>query len=153
MLDAVIALAQNPLLAQAALLAQDGLPRGLDTASSVGSVFGGSLIGYVLAVVALWPVFAKAGRPGWGALVPIYNTYLLTKIAGHHGATVLLFFVPVVNLVWAVVVALGVGRAFGKGALFSIVLLWLLAIVGFLVLGYGSSRYVGDGGNPARRSR
>ncbi|QHC60921.1 hypothetical protein GSU72_18195 [Rathayibacter sp. VKM Ac-2760] len=133
-------------------LAQDSTPTGLNAASSVGNVFGG-LIGYVIAVVALWPVFTKAGRPGWGAIIPIYNTYLLTKIAGYHGATVLLFLLPGVNVIWAIFIALGVGRAFGKGGLFSIVLLWLLALIGYLVVGYGSSRYVGDGGNPARQAR
>lgn len=102
--------------------------------------------------MALWPVFTKAGRPGWGAIIPIYNTYLLTKIAGYHGATVLLFLIPFVNVVWAIVIAVGVGRAFGKGALFSIVLLWLLALIGYLVVGYGSSRYIGDGGDPSRRA-
>ncbi|TDX81390.1 hypothetical protein EDF35_1057 [Rathayibacter sp. PhB151] len=146
MLDAVITLAQT------SLISQNDVPSGLNAATSVGSFFGG-LIGYVIAVVALWPVFTKAGRPGWGALIPIYNTYLLTKIAGHHGATVLLFLIPFVNVIWAIFIALGVGRAFGKGALFSIVLLWLLAIIGYLVVGYGSSRYIGDGGNPARRPR
>lgn len=133
MLDAVIVFAQNTT------------PSGINAASSVGSFFGG-LLGYAIAVVALWPVFTKAGRPGWGALIPIYNTYLLTKIAGYHGATVLLFLIPVVNVIWAIFLAIGVGRAFGKGALFSIVLLWLLALIGYLVIGYGSSRYLGDGG-------
>jgi len=45
-----------------------------------------SLGSYVITVIALWPVFAKAGIAGWNALVPILNTYVLVKIAGHHGA-------------------------------------------------------------------
>lgn len=100
----------------------------------------------MLAVVALWPVFTKAGRPGWGAIIPIYNTYLLTKIAGYHGATMLLLFIPFVNIIWGIFLALGVGRAFGKGGLFSIVGLWLFALIGYLIVGYGSARYQGDGG-------
>jgi hypothetical protein len=113
--------------------------------SPVPSLIGG-IIGYVLVVVALWPVFTKAGKPGWGALIPIYNTYLLVKIAGFHGALVILYFIPIVNIVVAIIVALGVGRAFGKGAAFSIFLLWLFAIIGYFIVGYGSSRYVGPGG-------
>ncbi|MFF1877260.1 DUF5684 domain-containing protein [Leifsonia sp. NPDC058230] len=111
----------------------------------VPSLFGG-IIGYVLVVLALWPVFTKAGKPGWGALIPIYNTYLLVKIAGYHGALVILYFIPLVNIVVAIIVALGVGRAFGRSAVFSILLLWLFAIIGYFIVGYGRSQYVGPGG-------
>lgn len=104
---------------------------------------GSGLIGYVLMVVALWPVFSKAGRPGWGALIPIYNIYLLVKVAGLHGALTLLYFIPIVNVVVALVVALRIGRNFGKGALFSVFLLWIFSLIGFLILGYGSSQYRG----------
>jgi hypothetical protein len=113
--------------------------------SPVPTVVGG-LIGYVVLALALWPVFRKAGKPGWGALIPIYNTYLLVKIAGYHGAIVILYFIPIVNLVVGIFVALGVGRAFGKGAAFSIFLLWLFAIIGYFIVGYGSAQYVGPGG-------
>ncbi|KKM47263.1 hypothetical protein VT73_00595 [Rathayibacter toxicus] len=127
------------------------VPSGINAATSVGSFVGG-VIGYVIAVIALWPVFTKAGRPGWGAIVPIYNTYLLTKIAGYHGATVLLFFIPFVNVIWGIFIAYGVGKAFGNSLLFSIVGLWLFALIGYLIVGYGASRYVGDGGDPSKRN-
>lgn len=117
------------------------------TTSPVPGLVGG-LVGYVLTVIALWPVFRKAGKPGWGALIPIYNTYLLIKIAGFHGATILLYLIPIANLVFAIVVAVKVANAFGKGAAFGFFLLWLLAIIGYLILGYGSARYVGPGGVP-----
>jgi hypothetical protein len=108
----------------------------------------GYVIGYVIYVVAVWPVFAKAGRPGWGAIIPIYNIYLMVKIAGYHGALVILYFIPVVNIVVSIIVAIGVGRAFGKGGGFSFFLLWLLSIIGYLIVGYGSSTFIGDGGKP-----
>jgi Family of unknown function (DUF5684) len=108
----------------------------------------GGIIAYVIFVIALWPVFVKAGRPGWGAIIPIYNTYLLVKIAGYHGALVILYFIPVVNIVVTIIVAVRVGRAFGKGGGFSFFLLWLLSIIGYLIIGYGSSKFIGDGGKP-----
>lgn len=111
-----------------------------------GSIVGG-LIGYALTVIALWPLFVKAGRPGWGALIPIYNTYLLVKIAGHHGALTILYFIPIVNIVIAIIVALGVGRAFGRRPMFSVFLLWLLAIIGYFILGYGKATYQGADGH------
>lgn len=128
------------------VLAADGLIATETTAfNPVPSIIGG-LIGYILVVIALWPVFTKAGKPGWGALIPIYNTYLLVKIGGFHGALVILYFIPIVNIIVAIIVALGVGRAFQKGAAFSIFLLWLFAIIGYFIIGYGSSQYVGPGG-------
>jgi hypothetical protein len=42
-------------------------------------------------IVAMWKVFTKAGQPGWGAIIPIYNVYLLCKIAGKPGWWVMLF--------------------------------------------------------------
>ncbi|MFC5502418.1 DUF5684 domain-containing protein [Lysinimonas soli] len=121
------------------------------TSYSVGPTAGtiGSLVGYIILVIALWPVFRKAGFPGWGAIIPIYNTYVLVKIAGFHGATVLLFLIPIVNLVFGIIVAIRIGAAFGKGGAFSFFLLWLLSIIGYLIIGYGSSTYIGPGGKPA----
>lgn len=37
----------------------------------------------VLAVlVALWKVFVKAGKQGWEAIIPFYNSWILVEIAG-----------------------------------------------------------------------
>ena len=50
-------------------------------------------------VVAGWKVFAKAGEPGWGVFVPIYNLYLVCKISGRPEWWLILFFIPLVNIV------------------------------------------------------
>jgi hypothetical protein len=45
----------------------------------------GALIGLVLCIVVLagvWKTFTKAGKPGWGAIIPIYNVIILLQIAG-----------------------------------------------------------------------
>jgi hypothetical protein len=48
----------------------------------------------------MWKVFTKAGQPGWAAIIPIYNIYIMTKIAGKPGIWVLwIFIVPVVNII------------------------------------------------------
>ena len=103
-----------------------------------------SVWSYVITVIALWPVFSKARIAGWGALIPILNTYVLVKIAGHHGALTILYSIPIVNLIVGIVVAFGCGRAFGKGGAFSFFLLWLLSPLGYLIIGYGRSKFVGD---------
>ena len=36
----------------------------------------------ILWIAGLWKIFEKAGHPGWAAIIPIYNMYIITKIAG-----------------------------------------------------------------------
>lgn len=103
-----------------------------------------SLVGlavYVVTVVALWKVFTKAGYPGWLSIIPIVNVVFLTKIAGFSGWLALLYLIPIVNIVFHVIVSIRVGRAFGHGLLFSIFLLWIFAVIGFLVIGFSDDRY------------
>lgn len=115
------------------------------TASPGGSIIGG-LIGYLLVGFALMGVFKKAGEPGWAGFVPFYNSYLVVKLAGYNGWLFLLYLIPIVGFVFSIFVALGLGRAFGKGGAFSFFLLWLLSLIGYFVVGYDSSRYIGAGG-------
>ena len=44
----------------------------------------------LLLLVSMWMVFTKAGKPGWGAIIPIYNYVLLCHIGGKSGWLVLL---------------------------------------------------------------
>ena len=75
---------------------------------------------FVLLFASLWKVFTKAHEPGWAALIPVYNGYLLLQIAGLSGIYVFLLFVPLVNIV--VLVALGgrLAARFGKGVGFGL---------------------------------
>lgn len=101
------------------------------------------LVVAVIFVIGLWKVFVKAGRPGWAAIVPFYNTYTLLKIAGRPGWWLILYFIPIVNFVVALVVALDIAKVFGRSAVFGVLGLWLFSIIGYLMLGFGSSQYVG----------
>lgn len=40
-----------------------------------------SIVWYVLLAAGLWKTFEKAHESGWKAIIPIYNFYLLFKIA------------------------------------------------------------------------
>ena len=68
----------------------------------------------------------------------------MTKVSGNRGWLVILLFVPFVNIVATIVIALGLARVFGKSSVFGIVFLWLLNPVGLLILAFGSARYVGQ---------
>lgn len=97
----------------------------------------------VVAIVAMWKMFTKAGKPGWASIVPIYNVYVMLQIIGRPGWWLLLFFIPFVNIVIAVVIALDTAKAFGKDALFGILGNFLFSPIGYLIIGFGKSQYVG----------
>jgi len=95
---------------------------------------------FVFYVAAGWKVFAKAGEPGWGVFVPIYNLYLVCKISGRPEWWLILFFIPLVNVAIGLIVAMDIAKAFAKSAGFGIGL-WLLGFIFVPILGFGSARY------------
>lgn len=106
-----------------------------------GSSFVSLLIG-ILLIVSMWKLFEKADYPGWGAIIPIYNFYILVKIAGFSGISMLLIFVPFVNIVYLVLVYIGFAKAFGKDGVYAVGLI-LLSFVFFPLLAFGDDEYVG----------
>ena len=92
-------------------------------------------------VIALWRVFTKAKRPGWAAIVPIYNMYVHLKIINRPGWWLLLYLIPLVNVVVSIIVAIDTAKAFGKSTAFGVVGLWLFSLIGYLMLGYGDAKY------------
>ena len=45
------------------------------------------------------------------------------------------------NVVFSIIVAIKVGATFGKGGAWSFFLLWLVAFIGYLILGLGDAKY------------
>ncbi len=96
----------------------------------------------VLLIAAYWMVFTKAGEAGWKSIIPIYNLYIELKIIGRSGWWILLFLIPIVNIVIAIIVGIDLARAFGKGTGFG----WGVALLSFIfvpILGFGDARYSG----------
>lgn len=107
-----------------------------------GAVFG--LVVAVLAIAGLWKVFSKAGKPGWAAIIPFYNIYVILKIVGRPGWWLILMFIPFVNIIIWIIVCMDLAKSFGKGAfLWGIILLFFFNFLGYLLLGFGSAQYVG----------
>lgn len=96
----------------------------------------------IIMIVSMWRLFTKAGQPGWAAIIPIYNTIVLLKIAGRPAWWFLLFLLPVVSIIVAAVVYYEVAQAFGKGVGYA-VLLFLLPVIGFPMLAFGDAKYQG----------
>jgi hypothetical protein len=94
----------------------------------------------IIAAVGLWKVYEKAGQPGWAAIIPFYNAYVLLKIAGRPGWWLLLLLIPLANIIIVFVVTNDIAKAFGKGTGFGIGLA-LLSSIFFPILGFGASTY------------
>ena len=97
-----------------------------------------TLVIYVLIIVATWKVFEKAGKPGWAAIVPFYNQYVLFEITWGDGWRFLLMLIPIYNIVVAVQTNLRVARAFGKSDGFGVGLIFL-PFVFYPMLGFDAS--------------
>jgi len=103
----------------------------------------------VVCIAGMWKVFVKAGQPGWAVLIPIYNAFILLKIAGRPAWWLVLFIIPLVNFVVIALVSIDIAKSFGQTAVFGIVLLLLLGGIGYLILGFGSAKYIGPAGAAA----
>lgn len=105
-------------------------------------IFGLVFLVVILIVASVWKVFTKAGKPGWGCIVPIYNVILLLEIAGKPLWWLILLFIPFVSIVIAVLVSIEVAKAFGKSSGFGVGLA-LLPFVFYPMLGFGSAQFQG----------
>jgi len=102
----------------------------------------------VLVIAGMWKAFVKAKQPGWAAIVPILNIYILTKIAGRPGWWTILAFIPLVNIVILIIMSIDIAKHFGHGAGFGVGLA-LLGVVFWPILGFGSSTYHGPAVAPS----
>lgn len=105
---------------------------------------GAGLLFILLLIASFWKVFEKAGEAGWKSLVPIYNLFVLLRIAGCPGWWFLMFFLPVVNIYFLVVMHIRLAEKFGKSALFGFAL-FLFGFIFFPVLAFGSATYGEEG--------
>jgi hypothetical protein len=93
----------------------------------------------VLMIASMWKIFTKAGKPGWAAIIPIYNLIVLLEIAGKPLWWFILLLVPFVNIIVFIMVLVSIARNFGKGLGFAIGM--LLPFIFYPMLGFGDARY------------
>lgn len=124
-----------------------------------------SAVWYILLIVGMWKLFAKAGEPGWKSLIPAYNEYILFKIswsstmfwamllcmAGGYfcllnsylmGLYYLGLALIITALIMKAACSYKMARCFGKGIGFTIGL-WIFEPLFLIILGFGSARYSG----------
>ena len=112
----------------------------------------------VLVVIACARINVKAGEKWWKALIPLYNTWIQTKIVGlawHWFVIFVVLFawtfgVKNANSVWSMALVLvsfnynyNLAKKFGKSNSFAF---WctLLPVIFLPILGFGSAKYNKD---------
>ena len=117
----------------------------------------------IVTIIGTWKVLEKGNKPGWGALIPIYNTYLLCDMVGVNPwwivitiCSPILNVIPVigslanvtVTIYFAVLLNVSLARAFKKEDGFAVGLV-LLPTIFYLILGFGKdNKYYGK--NPMK---
>lgn len=96
----------------------------------------------ILTIVAMWKLFKKAGKPGWAAIIPIYNIIVMLEIAGMPGWYVLLLLIPIVNVVISILIILRFVKAYGKGTGFGILTIFFAPIM-YAIMAFGDAKYQG----------
>jgi hypothetical protein len=110
------------------------------------------VIGLLIFLMAsLWIIYTKAGKPGWAAIVPIYNIIVLLEITGRPWWWIFMFFIPIANIVFQIMTYNSLSRSFGKDEGFTVGLV-LLGFVFFPILAFGDARYIGPNGVPINAS-
>lgn len=110
---------------------------------------GGGIVALLIQLVIMaffiavgWKIFVKAGKPGWASIIPIYSAVVMLEIVGRPIWWIVLFFIPLVNFVVAILLCIDLAKSFGKGAGFGIG----IALLGFIfapILAFGDAEYQG----------
>jgi hypothetical protein len=94
----------------------------------------------LVVIAGMWKAFEKAGEPGWGAIIPIFNIYLMLKIGGKPWWWLFLLLVPIVNFIVSIIMNIGISRNFGHGVGFGLGLTFL-GFIFWPLLGFGDDQY------------
>ena len=129
------------------ILAQSNAELDTATGAAVGAALFITLIYLavlLLVIASMWKVFTKAGKPGWAAIVPIYNTIVLLEIVGKPTWWIILLLIPFVNIIVLLIVINELSKSFGRGVGTTLGLIFLGFIFIFWpILAFGSAQYQG----------
>lgn len=109
-----------------------------------------SLISFVISIImiiAMWKLFEKANKPGWAAIIPIYNIIVLFQIARMNPWLLLLVFIPLINFIalpiLLIMLQFKIALAFGKEMGFGFGLLFL-GFIFYPILAFSNAKYLYD---------
>ena len=100
------------------------------------------IIVQVVVIIGKWKMYEKAGKPGWAAIIPIYNWIVILEIVGKPVWWVILFLVPCVNIIFIIWTLNLLSKSYGQSEGFTVGLI-LLPFIFYPILGFGNSKYLG----------
>jgi signal peptidase I len=103
-----------------------------------------ALVFFIIPSIGAFLLFRKAHEPGWQALIPVYNTYVMLKIADRPIYWFLLQFIPVVGWFISLGILVEFIKVFGKFKFYQHALTVFTAGLYFLYVGLDpKSKYIG----------
>lgn len=116
-----------PALASSFLLLQDEMPTGI-IGAFLGAYLLFILVLYLFTGYCLMLIANKTNTPnGWWGFVPILNLILMVQVAQKPLWWILLMFIPLVNIIIAVIIFMAIAERRGKPAWWGILMLVPLA--------------------------
>lgn len=125
------------------LLAQDSDAAAAAAGAAVGGIFLVEMVlglaTYLLVAFSLYTIANKQGaNNSWFAFVPILNVLLIIDIAGKEIWWIVLFLIPCVNLVAAIIVMLAFAEKIGKPSWMGILAcLPCLSLIAWPMMAFG----------------
>lgn len=97
----------------------------------------------IVLIVANWKIFTKAGKPGWAILIPIYNIIVMLQIIDKPVWWIfMLIFVPIANIVFAIMIIYNLVLKFGQPG-WHVILALLFGIIYYPYLAFSKASYQG----------
>jgi hypothetical protein len=102
------------------------------------------LVIIVLMIASGWKIYAKAGKPGWAVIIPIYNIIVFLEIVKRPIWWIILLLIPIVNIVVYIIMLFDFLKAYGRPAWhFILFLIPLVNIIYYVYLGFSANvKYV-----------
>lgn len=92
-------------------------------------------------IIVMWKIYTKAGKPGWAAIIPIYNIIVLLDIIKLDWWHILIMlFVPFAAIVYMILIPIKLAKAFGKSTGFGVFAIFF-SIIAYPIIAFGEAKY------------
>lgn len=117
-----------------------GASEGIFAIMGVGIIF--YFVILIAIIASLWTLYAKAGKPGWASIVPIYNSIVMIEIVGKPMIWILWLLIPCTAPIFGIWLINLFVKSFGKSEGYTVGVIFLPFI--FLpMLAFGNNPYLG----------
>ncbi|HQE59961.1 MAG TPA: DUF5684 domain-containing protein [Spirochaetota bacterium] len=96
----------------------------------------------IVMVVSYWKIYVKAGKPGWAAIVPIYNIIVLLEVIKKPTWWLVLCIIPCTLPVALVLIALEFVKVFGKPSWHAALMIFF-GVIYAPYIAFSDAKYVG----------